>query len=318
MLAAKHCLAIGGLFAGAALCMALGGWQWSRGIDKAQIQGRLKSGQDSLLGWRSLADSENGQYRRFELSGQYLPARQFLLTHRVHRQQMGYEVLTPFLLAESEQLVVIDRGWLSDRALASLPGIDPAFPGLASRVAMGPRLNASEQAYAARALDPLHPISGADATGSDGLAGEALDTLYPPSGAAANGSDGPVGKALDPLHTPGEGAIKITGIGVPYFKGFRIGHNQQQRFEAGSSDLHPLLYRDSGDIEDHLQAEVAPLMLVLDAKQPGALEYSLKAQTMTPGRHYSYAVQWLIFSTLQLVIAVVYWRRQTAAAASGQ
>lgn len=46
------------------------------------------------------------------LTGRYRHQRQFLLDNRRHKQQLGYDVYTPFLLAAGGD-VVIHRGWIA-------------------------------------------------------------------------------------------------------------------------------------------------------------------------------------------------------------
>ena len=106
-------------------------------------------------------------------------------------------------------------------------------------------------------------------------------------------------------------SIRISGIGVPFVKGFRLGHNRaSEPYAIGDRLLDPILYRDEEDIAQRLGSPLAPLMLVLDPAQPGSLEYALKPESMTPGRHYAYAVQWFVFSAVQLFAAVFFWRRR--------
>jgi len=50
-------------------------------------------------------------YRRVVLSGRYDPNRQFLLDNRTVAGQAGFEVITPFFLADNEYILV-NRGWI--------------------------------------------------------------------------------------------------------------------------------------------------------------------------------------------------------------
>ena len=51
-------------------------------------------------------------YRNVELSGSYDYSKQFLLDNRIHKQQAGYEVITPFYPSESDGFVLVNRGWV--------------------------------------------------------------------------------------------------------------------------------------------------------------------------------------------------------------
>ena len=107
------------------LLIALGFWQLQRAQEKRQIA-------DSWQQRRSTAAVPLGAlrggpgelaWRRIELRGHFLAGRDFLLDNKIHKQQFGYQVLTPFM-NEGDQLVLVNRGWLAgDPARRSLPSI---------------------------------------------------------------------------------------------------------------------------------------------------------------------------------------------------
>lgn len=92
--------------------VSLGQWQWGRAAEKRALWASFTSPDASArpLGTRSLA--ELPRYARLELSGRFEPDHQFLLDNRTYRGRAGYEVLTPFVLADGRTLLV-DRGWVS-------------------------------------------------------------------------------------------------------------------------------------------------------------------------------------------------------------
>lgn len=64
------------------------------------------------------------RYRRAEVVGRYVAGRQFLLDNRVYRGRVGYHVLTPVRLADSEYAVLVNRGWVPQgMTRADLPAL---------------------------------------------------------------------------------------------------------------------------------------------------------------------------------------------------
>ena len=109
-------------FASLSLLLALGGWQWRRGLDKAAIEAVENSSNQIAApiivahrppDWAALA------YRQVQLQGAWL-GRDFLLANRVYRAQAGYEVFGAFQLADRSVLLV-NRGWVADPADVSRP-----------------------------------------------------------------------------------------------------------------------------------------------------------------------------------------------------
>ncbi|NOR39745.1 MAG: SURF1 family protein [Gammaproteobacteria bacterium] len=113
------------------LLTGLGVWQleradWKQGLVDAH-SGRTRLSPVSL---KSLTDiNEAVQYRRVFARGYYDVEHQLLLDNRTYQGYAGYHVLTPLLLAESEQVVLVNRGWVpvgNDRSV--LPDL-PATTG---------------------------------------------------------------------------------------------------------------------------------------------------------------------------------------------
>ena len=94
-----------------ASCVALGHWQYRRAEQKIQlIHGwQAQLGQPALPA-SALPQGQSGQL--FQLAGNFLPHRQFLLDNQVHLGRIGYEVYTPFRLAGGGH-VLINRGWIA-------------------------------------------------------------------------------------------------------------------------------------------------------------------------------------------------------------
>ena len=124
-------------FLSLSLLVSLGGWQWHRGLEKAAIERLLEDSANHYItidrapqNWAHLA------YRQVQLEGDWLAGRDFLLANRTHHGRPGYEVFSPFRLAEDGATLLVNRGWI-DHA--------EAFPGT-------PRTGLSDQAGAAGQL----------------------------------------------------------------------------------------------------------------------------------------------------------------------
>jgi cytochrome oxidase assembly protein ShyY1 len=108
--------------------VSLGRWQWQRGADKQVLWDAFARGSDaaSPLDARGLDDM--ARFARIRVSGRYAPQRQFLLDNRTLRGRAGYEVLTPFELADG-RVVIVNRGWIASSGdRTRLPSIDFAAP----------------------------------------------------------------------------------------------------------------------------------------------------------------------------------------------
>lgn len=105
----------------------LGKWQLSRADERNTRQERLdqlsKEPIVQLPG--SLIKLEDFQYRQVEVSGRYLPENTIYLDNKTYKGHAGYHVITPLLIAQSELLVAVNRGWTptgNDRSV--LPTIE--------------------------------------------------------------------------------------------------------------------------------------------------------------------------------------------------
>ena len=99
--------------------VALGQWQWQKGERKAAAQNlRDTRGADAAVELpTALLDPSSElaaqlHYRPVRLRGQFVPEQQFLLDNRVHRERAGFHVITPFRLANSSVVVLVNRGWV--------------------------------------------------------------------------------------------------------------------------------------------------------------------------------------------------------------
>lgn len=98
----------------AMLFVRLGFWQLDRAAYKEAIrlkfESRLNGDYELFKAGDSLADIE---YRNLILEGNFDVERSILIDNKVFQGQAGYEVLTPFMLSGSNQIVLVNRGWVS-------------------------------------------------------------------------------------------------------------------------------------------------------------------------------------------------------------
>jgi surfeit locus 1 family protein len=106
--------------------IGLGVWQLHRAAEKEQIARDWGARQQLAMQPLPLAqlDSAELAYLRVELHGHFLDDRQFLLDNRMREGRYGMEVLLPLRLQGSEQLVLVNRGWVSgDPGRRTLPQV---------------------------------------------------------------------------------------------------------------------------------------------------------------------------------------------------
>jgi len=97
------------------LFLSLGFWQLSRAEQKRELIGtfedRLSGPALTASAISATAPADELRYRHVRLRGRYLADRQFLLDNRVYDRKPGFEVLTPFQLADG-RVVLVNRGWV--------------------------------------------------------------------------------------------------------------------------------------------------------------------------------------------------------------
>lgn len=117
--------------------LRLGLWQLDRAAEKIEQQAAYTAaGRESATPLSRVPiaglpfDQEQHQNRRVTLQGRYLDQQHIFLIYQTWEEQLGYEVLTPFRLADDARIVLVSRGWsgqadtqlLAD-ALEPLPGM---------------------------------------------------------------------------------------------------------------------------------------------------------------------------------------------------
>lgn len=118
------------LVVAAALVMArLGVWQLDRLAQRRAFNARVQAQLDQppldlTAGWRG-ADLYNMEYRQVTVTGEYDFSQQVALRNQAHDNRWGVSLLTPLMIAGSDQAVLVNRGWIpADEAAGDYLGGD--------------------------------------------------------------------------------------------------------------------------------------------------------------------------------------------------
>ena len=96
------------------LTLGLGFWQLDRAAEKSQILAQQEAKiQLAPLHNQQLLSTPDLHLRQFDLRVEFDPERWFLLDNRVRNGQPGYEVLNLARLADTDKLVLVNRGWVA-------------------------------------------------------------------------------------------------------------------------------------------------------------------------------------------------------------
>jgi surfeit locus 1 family protein len=105
------------------LFSALGYWQLQRAAEKQHILTSLaQTSQQSPHAWQPSAPLPQS-YQPLKITGHFLP-KVFLLDNQFNQHQLGFQVLSPFQVEHTDNIVLIDRGWIAaDPTRQHLPEI---------------------------------------------------------------------------------------------------------------------------------------------------------------------------------------------------
>jgi surfeit locus 1 family protein len=97
-----------------ALTVWLGRWQTDRGDQKEALQKLLDARIDApvvdLAG--PVGATADILYRRVRAKGQWIAEGQFFVDNRVFEGRAGFHVITPLRIEGSQQVALVDRGWI--------------------------------------------------------------------------------------------------------------------------------------------------------------------------------------------------------------
>ena len=91
--------------------VGLGRWQWHRGEAKQAVWDTYERNNSAPALNATVDFDSDERFKRVAFDGRFEPEHQFLLDNRSHAGQPGYEVLTPFVLADGRR-ILINRGWV--------------------------------------------------------------------------------------------------------------------------------------------------------------------------------------------------------------
>ena len=102
----------------------LGFWQLERASEKNNINDNYTLRQDdSLINLNSTNSINNKEallWRRTEVNGSFLNKKNIILDNQIFNQIAGFNILTPFLIKDSNYVVLINRGWQPNLARRDL------------------------------------------------------------------------------------------------------------------------------------------------------------------------------------------------------
>jgi len=106
----------------AILFFSLGLWQIERGQAKTTI---LAEFEDNLSKTPTYLNQESKRWDRVYVKGKWDSSKQILVDNVINRGVVGYKVLTPLRIIETNQLMLVDRGWIKQNKFRDiLPSIE--------------------------------------------------------------------------------------------------------------------------------------------------------------------------------------------------
>ena len=106
----------------AILFFSLGLWQIERGQAKTTI---LAEFEDNLSNTPTYLNQESKRWDRVYVKGIWDSSKQILVDNVINRGVVGYKVLTPLRIIETNQLILVDRGWIKQNKFRDiLPSIE--------------------------------------------------------------------------------------------------------------------------------------------------------------------------------------------------
>ena len=106
----------------AILFFSLGLWQIERGQAKTTI---LAEFEDNLSKTPVYLNQESKKWDRVYVKGKWDNSKQILVDNVINRGVAGYKVLTPLRIIETNQLILVDRGWIKQNKYREiLPSIE--------------------------------------------------------------------------------------------------------------------------------------------------------------------------------------------------
>ena len=103
------------------LFFSLGLWQIERGQAKTNL---LDDFEKKILEKPSYINQKSQKWDRVYVEGKWDSSKQILIDNVIRRGIAGYKVLTPLIMKETDQLILVDRGWIKQNTFRDqLPDI---------------------------------------------------------------------------------------------------------------------------------------------------------------------------------------------------
>lgn len=106
--------------------ISLGFWQLDRAEEKAQLNALFQQRQQAGPVDISQLDETSGlAFQQVSLRGRYSDEKLLLLDNRINQGRFGYEIISPFMVEDSDLVVLVNRGWIAgDRSRRTLPAVE--------------------------------------------------------------------------------------------------------------------------------------------------------------------------------------------------
>ena len=101
----------------------LGIWQLDRASEKMALQAAMQQEQQKeAINIEDIIITRDGTIPNLHvtLAGEYINDKSFLLVPQSYNGQLGFGVITPFRLQNSNRIVLVDRGWITVASGAKL------------------------------------------------------------------------------------------------------------------------------------------------------------------------------------------------------
>ena len=95
------------------ILISLGFWQLDRAAQKRQMLEQFQQQQARpALNLNIAGESGFYSYQRIKVTGRFDVEHQFLLDNKVYQGRAGYQVITPLVMTDRKQVVLVNRGWV--------------------------------------------------------------------------------------------------------------------------------------------------------------------------------------------------------------
>ena len=95
--------------------LSLGAWQIHRADEKQvyiDLQAQRINEHIDLTSTQTRVDVKQDRYKQASLTGNFDIAQQFLLDNQIHESKVGYFVMTPFKIKNTNKAILVNRGWI--------------------------------------------------------------------------------------------------------------------------------------------------------------------------------------------------------------